>query len=72
MRNLVGLAAGLFIALAGCGQGASSSSAPAGAVPKNIETETKRKVDAAIEAGKAAADEAIDAASGAPPRDGGS
>jgi len=66
----------LATALAGCGRdsgsGTASSDHGPGAVPKNIETQTKEKVDAAIAAGKAATDDAIEAASGkAPAREGG-
>ena len=58
----------LLLALAGCGQGKPPAPGQGlGAVPKNIETETQQRVDAAMAAGTAKTDEAIEAADGKPP-----
>jgi hypothetical protein len=66
----------VLLAMTGCGDGSHPGATPPAsgpaAAPKNIVAGTQQKVDAAIEAGKAATDQAIEAADGKPaPRDGG-
>ncbi|MBI4694072.1 MAG: hypothetical protein HY749_08625 [Gammaproteobacteria bacterium] len=60
------LAVILLVAFAGCGQGKppAPSGQGLGTMPKNIETDTQQRVDAAMAAGQAKTDEAIEAADG--------